>query len=144
MLKIIITKGLPGSGKTTWARKWVEESPKDRVRVNRDDIRNLLGPYWIPTREDLVTQIEDAIIISSSFNGYSVVIDATNFKGLDRFKKLLINSPIITPECFNDIDFEIKDFTDVPLEDCISRDKLRDKPVGEKVIRDFHNKYIKK
>jgi predicted kinase len=57
MSKLFITVGLPASGKSTYSKKWVEESPKTRVRVNRDDIRRMLGPYWIPTRESLVTLI---------------------------------------------------------------------------------------
>jgi hypothetical protein len=35
--KLIITRGLPGSGKTTWARQQVRF-----VRVNRDDLREML------------------------------------------------------------------------------------------------------
>lgn len=33
-MKLIILQGLPGSGKTTYARKWINEDFKNRVRVN--------------------------------------------------------------------------------------------------------------
>lgn len=136
--KLIITRGLPGSGKTTWSRAWVNESPKTRVRVNRDDIRNLLGPYWVPTREDFVTRVEDSIIIQALKDNFDVVVDATNFKGSDRFNLLLKKNVMLM------IDLEIKDFTHIPVETCIERDSKRDNPVGEKVIMDFYEKYINK
>ena len=50
MPKIILTRGIQGSGKSTWAKKWVEEDPEHRVRWNNDDFRKRLGPYWIPER----------------------------------------------------------------------------------------------
>lgn len=40
--KIILTRGIPGSGKSTWARAWVEESPETRIRINYDDLRNMM------------------------------------------------------------------------------------------------------
>ena len=52
--KIILCRGIQGSGKTTWARKWVLEDPEHRVRFNNDDIRNMLGKYWVTSRETLV------------------------------------------------------------------------------------------
>lgn len=42
--KIILTRGIPGSGKSTWAKTWVAESPETRIRLNWDDMRNMLGP----------------------------------------------------------------------------------------------------
>jgi predicted kinase len=54
MPKIILCRGIQGSGKTTWAKQWVLEDPEHRVRFNNDDIRNMLGKYWVPDREHLV------------------------------------------------------------------------------------------
>lgn len=45
MSKLIITRGLPASGKSTWAKQWVLEDPEHRVRINQDDIRLMLGKY---------------------------------------------------------------------------------------------------
>lgn len=54
MAKIILCRGIQGSGKTTWAKQWVLEDPEHRVRFNNDDIRNMLGKYWVPSREEIV------------------------------------------------------------------------------------------
>ena len=43
MSHLIITRGLPASGKSTFAAQWVEESPDTRVEVNRDFMRTTLG-----------------------------------------------------------------------------------------------------
>ncbi|WP_397517910.1 AAA family ATPase [Rhodococcus opacus] len=34
-----LTRGLPGSGKSSLARLWVQQDPEGRVRINRDDLR---------------------------------------------------------------------------------------------------------
>jgi predicted kinase len=139
-MKLIITKGLPASGKTTWTREWVNEKPKERVRVNRDDIRKQLGPYWVPQREDLVTAIENSMILKSLSFGFSVVVDATNLRGTERFEDLLY-----TNAKEDRVDIIVKDLTDVPLELCIQRDQQRigDDHVGKKVIMRMYNKYLK-
>lgn len=142
-LEIYWTRGLPASGKSTWAREWVEENPKNRVRVNRDDIRLMLGPYWIPQREDLVTQIENSMIREAIDEGYSVVIDATNFRGIGRFENIE-NKDGISLRNLDHVTFLQKDFTHVPLEECIRRDKERTEGhVGEEPIIRMYNKYLK-
>lgn len=52
---LIICRGIQGSGKTSFAKQWCHEDPEHRVRFNNDDIRNMLGDYWVPNREKLVT-----------------------------------------------------------------------------------------
>lgn len=78
-MKLIIMQGIPGSGKSYKARQLLKKDNEHRtVIVNRDDIRSMLGDYWIPSREGLVTIIEDNMIKSSLTKGYSVIVDATN------------------------------------------------------------------
>ncbi len=135
--QLIICKGLPASGKSTFARAWVLEDPNERVRICRDDIRRMLGKYWVPQREHLVSIIEKQMIFSAMENKYSVVVDATNFK-----------PPVLGAELAEIYDYEfiLKDFTDVPPEVCIIRDSLRpsEEQVGEDVINRMFNKYLKK
>lgn len=136
--------GLPASGKTTFARKWVNEAPKDRVRVNRDDIRRQLGPYWVPQRENLVTKIENQMIRLALEDSYSVVVDATNLRGTDRFKQMINQyNGFIEDHIAKNITLETKDFTDVPLETCLERDENREDAVGADVIHRMYNKYLK-
>lgn len=135
MSKLIITRGLPASGKSTWAKQWVLEDPEHRVRINQDDIRLMLGKYWVPSREKLVQEIQFDAIVEALSRGFNVVIDNTNLnkKVLEKFDRLI--------RTFEDYEIEYKDFFDTPLSVCIERDKNRDLQVTEKVIRGFYNNY---
>ena len=75
MNKLILALGISGSGKTTWAKQWVKEDPTHRVRLNYDDIRCMLGEYWVPEREPLVKYIFDKSLIEAMELGYDIVID---------------------------------------------------------------------
>ena len=135
MSKLIICRGIPASGKTFWAKQWVLEDPEHRIRVNQDDIRLMLGKYWVPSREKLVQEIQFDAILEALSRGFDVVIDNTNLnkKVLDGFNRLI--------KTFKDYEIEYKDFFDTPLSVCIERDKNRDLQVTEKVIRGFYNNY---
>lgn len=135
MSKLIICRGLPASGKSTWAKQWVLEDPEHRIRINQDDIRLMLGKYWVPSREKLVQEIQFDAILEALSRGFDVVIDNTNLnkKVLDEFDRLI--------KTYKDYEIEYKDFFDTPLSVCIERDKNRDLQVTEKVIRSFYNNY---
>lgn len=53
-------------------------SPEHRVRFNNDDIRNMLGDYWVPNREKLVTEAKANMITFALTKGYDVVVDNMN------------------------------------------------------------------
>nr|DAR48379.1 MAG TPA: polynucleotide kinase [Bacteriophage sp.] len=135
MNKFIICRGLPASGKSTWAKQWVLEDPEHRVRINQDDIRLMLGKYWVPSREKLVQEIQFDAIVEALCRKFDVVIDNTNLnkKVLEKFDRLI--------KTFEDYEIEYKDFFDTPLSVCIERDKNRELQVTEKVIRGFYNNY---
>lgn len=140
--KLILTKGLPGSGKSTWAK---EQCKNDTtiVRICRDDIREMLGPYWVPKREDIVSKIERMSIISALEDKFStaVIVDATNLN-----PKTIRAMEDIARLANTEVEVCIQDFTDVDLQTCITRDYTRShnggRGVGEKVIRDFHERYL--
>ena len=131
MSKLIICRGIPASGKTFWAKQWVLEDPEHRVRINQDDIRLMLGKYWVPKREPLVQHIQVEALIEALLK----VIDNTNLnkKVLDNYRALVI--------AHGNHAIEFKDFFDTPLSVCIERDKNRDVQVSEKIIRNFYNNY---
>lgn len=146
MAKIILCRGIQGSGKTTWAKQWVLEDPEYRVRFNNDDIRNMLGKYWVPSREYLVKDLKDTFLCSSMYCGFDIVIDNMNLnpRELEYYNKVLSdwNNPEGTvPDVVKTkYDIEFKDFF-TPLEECIERDSKRPNPIGEEVIRKTYEKY---
>lgn len=136
--QLIVLIGLPSSGKSTWAREWVNEEPISRVRINRDDIRRQLGPYFVGSREELVTTIERLSVFEALKAGYSIVIDATNlnpkyYRWPQLLKQWLDEDSF--PESTDIELIENKSFLEVPIEECIRRDSLREEKVGEEVIR---------
>ena len=133
MSKLIILKGIPASGKSTWAKQWVEEDPKTRVIVNRDSIRRGLGVYWVPGRENLVSDIEYCYVKSAMDWNYDICLDATNLN------PIYLSQWIDLAKEF-EYKIEYKKF-DISLEEALERDKNREFPVGEKVIKGFYNKY---
>lgn len=136
MPKIILTRGIPGSGKSTWAKKWVEEDPTHRVRWNNDDFRRMLGLYWVPERETLVSIVMSDFIYYAMTIGYDIVIDNMNLnKKYWDFIQDQINS------LNKRYTLEFKDFFDISLEECIERDSKREHSIGEKAITETYNKY---
>lgn len=138
MSKIILCRGIQGSGKTTWAKQWVLEDPEHRVRFNNDDIRNMLGKYWVPSREHLVSDIKKDFMVSAMEFGYDIVIDNMNFNPKEiEYYENLVDSTLGYMNCYS---LEYKDFF-IPLEVCIERDSKRENPIGEEVIRKTYERY---
>lgn len=146
MPKIILCRGIQGSGKTAWAKQWVLEDPEHRVRFNNDDIRNMLGKYWVPSREGLVKDLKDLFLWKAMSYRFDIVIDNMNLnpKELEYYERVLNDwnnaneyaPTVIGPK----YELEIKDFF-IPLQDCIERDSKRPNPIGEEVIKATYEKY---
>ena len=143
--KVLILRGLQGSGKSTFAKQWVNEDPEHRIRFNRDDVRNMLGKYWVPSRENLINDMYKNFLESAIFDRrYNVVIDSMNLD--ERYIKEIEEivrqrNEMYDCEDLPQYEIEIKDFFHVPLQTCIDRDAQRENPIGEKVIRNTFNKY---
>lgn len=134
-MKLLFLRGLPASGKTTFAKELVRNDG-NWVRVNKDDLRNMLnGGKWSSGRESLVVRLESRLVRHALKSGKNVVIDNTNFNLAHerRYREIA--------KQYN-ADFEIKEF-DTPLEECIKRDNARPNGVGETVIRKMYNQYLK-
>jgi predicted kinase len=132
-MKLIMLKGLPASGKSTYARKLADDG---YVRVNKDDLRAMLhNGKWSKNNESQVLRLRNEIIEDSLRSGKSVVVDDTNFA--PKHKEQL---QTIAKQC--NATFETK-FFDVSVEECIKRDLARPNSVGEKVIRNMYNQFLK-
>lgn len=134
--KVIILKGLPGSGKSTWAKEMAKRP--DYKRVNKDDIRQMLDSgMWSKENEADVISVRDWLIGFFVNQGKNVIVDDTNLhpKHETQIRK-----------AFEDVaEIEINaDFLDVPLEQCIANDLKRPTSVGEKVIRTMYRQFVQK
>ena len=127
-------KGLPASGKTTFAKELVAEGWK---RVNKDDLRAMIDGKWKQSNEANIIECRDLLIIQYLDSGFNVVVDDTNFA--PEHAEALAE---IADNC--DAEFEEK-FFDVPVYECIERDLKRgEKSVGSKVILGMYFKYLRK
>jgi|688.fasta_scaffold134390_2 predicted kinase len=135
MLTVYFTIGLPASGKSTWAKNKVEQSPNTIKRVNKDELRAMLdNSYYSKGNEKFVLNIQDMITKEALESGKHVIVDNTHLasKHEARIRELIKGLAVL----------EIVDFRHVPLETCIDRDLKRFNSVGEKVIRDMYNQFI--
>lgn len=138
--KLILTRGLSGSGKSTWARAWVAEDPDTRGRVNRDDLRFMMfeTPNYKWDQEKQVTEAEQNAAVALLKGGRSVVVDATNLRSkyIRNWQKIAYT---------HGVSFELVDFP-ISLEDAIARDSLRSGKacVGAGVITAQFEKFTNK
>ena len=139
MTDLLITRGLPGCGKTTYAREWVAADREHRARVNRDDLRSMLddGQFVKGVTEPRILAARDAAILSLLSKGVDTISDDTNLPqrtARDLAKLAKRAGAKLT----------VIDLTDVPLATCLERNAGRtDKPpVSEAAIKDMHARYL--
>ena len=141
--KLIMTRGLPASGKSTWASEFKERNDRSPganahtvVIVTKDDIRDRMHHKdWNYDVEKEVLRIRDKEICEGLSKGLTVISADTNFgpKHEPRLRGLAAKYKA---------EFEIKDFTHVPLETCLERDANREAKVGKDVIMNMYEKYL--
>ncbi|WP_245730535.1 AAA family ATPase [Micromonospora pallida] len=135
MTRLIATRGLPASGKTTFART-LQPSV---VRVNRDDLRRMLHGARLFTQwaESQVNTAQRAQVEALLRARVDVCVDDTNLpaRTLREWARLAAQ---------HGATFEVHDFTDVPLEECLRRDAARpaEDRVGEEPIRRLHERFL--
>jgi len=135
-------KGLPGSGKSTLAKKIIAENPETYKRINRDDLRAMFdNGNTSDKNEKFVKKVRDLLIVKALQEGKSIVIDDTNLSetNLRRVSQLVEE---YNTKFNEEVEIEVMEVnTDVAV--CLERDALREKPVGEKVIRKMHRQFFK-
>lgn len=136
MIKVIMLIGLPASGKSTYAKQLINENPNSYKRINKDLLREMLdNNHHSKDAEKFILNVRDQLILMAIENGKHVIIDDCNLapKHEDRIRLLIKGKA----------ELEIVDFTHVPLETCIKNDLKRLNSVGEKVIREMYDQFIK-
>jgi T4 RnlA family RNA ligase len=131
-LKLIVTKGLPASGKTTWAREYIQKNP-ETANLCKDDLRLQLSGTG--KREKRIVKVRDLLTEYYFEQGYSVIWSDTNLNPvhLKRAHELAekYQAKVV-----------VQDFTHVPLAECIKRDLIRPNSVGQEAIEQMYYDYI--
>lgn len=128
--ELVILRGLPASGKSTYARKLVEHGYR---RINRDDIRAMLdNSFYSKDTEVLVRELQDHAIRTALQDGWPVVDDNSNLvpqtvKRLHAVAASVGNVNVIEKP-FN-----------VPIAECLARNAAREgvARVPDKAIYDM-------
>jgi len=134
-----ILRGLPASGKTTWAKALIYNSLNKKFikRVNKDELRTMFDNYIFSNKnEKFVNNIQEAAIKLVLEQGNNVIIDNTHITN-ESVKKLhetlssLNIDLMVIEKCFN-----------VALEECITKNSLRSglSKVPETAITDMAKK----
>lgn len=133
---IILTRGLQGSGKSTWAKAWVAEKPEARIRWNNDDIRNMYGPYMMDNaKEKIIIKMLKSWTKLAMESGFDIVIDNMNLGDSPVARIQAIINEYNASNSIYEYSMEFKDFFDIPVSECIRRDAMRPNPIGAAVIK---------
>ena len=137
MKTIYFLRGLPASGKSTWAKTKLAAlnrgEYKRAILTNKDEIRKRFQSRGVIS-ESKIIQKETETVTNALKTGLHVIIDNTHFHlpHEARFRTLASQYGYR---------FVVQSFTHVPLEECVRRDAKRKNSVGEGVIRSMYSKY---
>lgn len=141
MQKIEVLRGLPGSGKSTYAKNLVLE--ENFVRFNRDDYRlskfNRVG-VLDKEQEDLITKLIQKDVRIALDNGFSVVLDNTTLRNA-----YIKEWDLLAQEY--GIEFEVKAFDGLSVEELQDRVERRFADGGHhvpvEVIQEMYTRYTR-
>lgn len=133
-VQLLVLKGLPASGKSSYAKELVAQGWK---RVNKDDLRAMIdSKKFSRENEKMIRLAEESLAHRYLSNGFNVVVDDTNF-GYENYWRDFAKT---FREGYVQIDFK---FFDVPVMECIERDAGRgDNSVGGEVILRMYNQHL--
>jgi predicted kinase len=128
-MRLILLVGLPGSGKTTYAKNLIENDASI-VWLSSDKIRQeLYGDESIQGDANKVFTLMQSRARDNLLQGRTVIYDATNVNRKSRKSAIALTKGTgATVEAH---------IVWCPYEDCINRDLSRDRTVGEEVIHKF-------
>ena len=134
MITITLTVGIPACGKSTWSKEELKKDPEGTVRVNRDDLRNMMSNYhFSEENERMVTSVRNFVIQQAVRRGKNVIVDETNLNRrnfddiVKMVKQLNLDAKVIEKPFYVDLD------------EAIARDAARtgSAHVSEEVVRKF-------
>jgi len=138
MRTIIMTKGLPASGKSTWAKAELAKHPRRYKRLNKDTLRAMMdGEAWSQSQERFMLDIRDYAVQRALLRDFDVIVDDTNFsdkhwESMCRIAKRVGDVTVV------------EKYFDVDLNEALRRNDGRTgtEKVPEDVIRNMHRNYV--
>jgi predicted kinase len=132
-LKIIITVGIPASGKSTWSKDYVLRN-SEWARVNRDDFRSMLKNSGTcePKVEAMINELEYGAIEHALHKKMNVIVDNTNLRAK------YINAIVKRFKYSADIEFRI---FDISLSKAMERNKMRSNVVNDADMERMYGEY---
>lgn len=143
MKQIVLTKGLPASGKSTWAVEYVKDN-KGWVRVNNDELSTMLfGEAFVKGVSNNISTVRLDLVKKLMDMGKNIIIDNTNLCP-DREIEIrgIVQQHNHSTKGHDAYEVIIKDFTNVSVSECIRRNRLRANPVPDKAIYEMYHSYL--
>lgn len=123
--KLILLCGIPGSGKSTYAKNYIEQNC-NTIHLSSDAIRKeLYGDENIQGNPGEVFVLMQKRAVEALNDGYDVIYDCTNITRKDRSGIIGVCPKFAKIECH---------IIWAPIEVCIQRDADRERTVGKEVI----------
>lgn len=130
--KLIMLVGVPGTGKTTYATKYMKENP-NTIHLSSDSIRKeLWGDESIQGDNSQIFSLMHDRAVEALNNGQDVIHDATNMTRKDRSYMIELCPKFVQIEAH---------VIWAPIETCIERDAARERTVGKAVIDKMLKKF---
>lgn len=136
--QLVITVGLPASGKTTFAKGYIKLARDEGLAVSRDDIREkFFGKTGVLEHKDevIVTEMQERVVNIALAHGKTVVVHDMNLR--KKYRTRWLEQARLVGANFQQVDL-----TWVDLDKCIERDAMRERSVGHAVIRDLHSRFV--
>lgn len=136
--RLILTRGLPASGKSTWAINFIDEN-SDTIRIERDLLRDQLFATRFnltSDQEKMITEVQFAMAKAAVKAGRSIVVSDMNVRAqyVRQWAKFAAE---------NGLEFSTIKFDNLTLDELIARDNSRENFVGEAVIRMLWQKFTR-
>ena len=141
MKTILILKGLPASGKTTFAKKLLDDEPGKWKRLNKDELRMMLtNNHHTQANEKFVERVRDLMLVEALKDGKHVIIDDTNLadRPVARIENVVQQYRLETGD---EVRIEYREMI-ATIDECIDRDRNREKKVGDAVIERMYRQHV--